>query len=87
MKRQTNSHRFRAITSHLQTMGSTVVAGTNEAQVNQMVDTMSLFLSPSERKRCSHVVPGRGYVSDLMLQGVVGVSRSSAISSSRQNLT
>eukprot|EP01094_Clydonella_sp_ATCC50884_P019516 TRINITY_DN3832_c0_g1_i1.p1 TRINITY_DN3832_c0_g1~~TRINITY_DN3832_c0_g1_i1.p1 ORF type:complete len:535 (-),score=109.93 TRINITY_DN3832_c0_g1_i1:767-2185(-) len=60
------------ITSHMQTMGSTVVAGSNAEEVNKMVSTLSFFLSPEQRKRCSFVVEGRSYVPDLVLQGLIG---------------
>eukprot|EP00010_Vexillifera_abyssalis_P003737 CAMPEP_0201554816 /NCGR_PEP_ID=MMETSP0173_2-20130828/44348_1 /ASSEMBLY_ACC=CAM_ASM_000268 /TAXON_ID=218659 /ORGANISM="Vexillifera sp., Strain DIVA3 564/2" /LENGTH=317 /DNA_ID=CAMNT_0047966299 /DNA_START=94 /DNA_END=1043 /DNA_ORIENTATION=- len=60
-----------AITSHLQTNCSTVVIGSDSVRVNQMVDTLSIFLNAREKSRSSHVVLGRNYVPDLVLQGVV----------------
>jgi len=63
----------KAVTSHLQTHGSTVVIGTAEQQINSYMETLSLFLSCDEKKRSStRVVPGRGYVPDLLLQGIIG---------------
>jgi hypothetical protein len=62
----------KAITSHLQTHGSTVVTGSNEDAVNMYIESLALFLGPRERKRASLAAPGREYVPDLLLQGIIG---------------
>jgi len=62
----------RAVTSHLQTHGCTVVTGNDEETVNMFVESLALFLGPKERKRASLSVSGRDYVPDLLLQGIVG---------------
>ena len=58
-----------AITSHLQTHGSTVVIGSHVPDIDQMIDTLAIFLTPDERERSSYVVEGRKYIPDLLLQG------------------
>jgi hypothetical protein len=60
----------RAITSHLQTHGSTVVVGSDEDSVNTFVDSLSLFLTTSEKKRSRRAANGAVYVPDLVLQGI-----------------
>eukprot|EP01121_Diplochlamys_sp_Union-15-3_P015612 TRINITY_DN5203_c0_g1_i1.p1 TRINITY_DN5203_c0_g1~~TRINITY_DN5203_c0_g1_i1.p1 ORF type:complete len:318 (-),score=52.49 TRINITY_DN5203_c0_g1_i1:50-1003(-) len=61
----------RAVTSHLQTHGSTVVIGDNEDDINSYIESLSLFLSCDEKKRsATRVDPEKGYVSDILLQGV-----------------
>jgi len=62
----------KAITSHLQTHGSTVVTGPLEEPVNMFIESLALFLGPRERNRVSLAAPGREYVPDLLLQGIVG---------------
>eukprot|EP00026_Physarum_polycephalum_P004318 Phypoly_transcript_04336.p1 GENE.Phypoly_transcript_04336~~Phypoly_transcript_04336.p1 ORF type:complete len:617 (+),score=85.46 Phypoly_transcript_04336:52-1902(+) len=65
---------IRAITSHLQTHGSTVVTGPNIDLVNMYVESLSMFLGPSpkEKKRVGLADPKREYTADLLLQGIVG---------------
>lgn len=76
----------RAITSHLQTHGCTVVIGDDIKAVNSVllslflllttkfVDSLSLFLiNANERNRSSYAIEGRAYVPDLVLQGVLAV--------------
>ncbi|EGC33742.1 hypothetical protein DICPUDRAFT_80518, partial [Dictyostelium purpureum] len=43
----------RALTSHFQTYGSTIVIGSNPETVLMWMDTISLFLTPKERKLAS----------------------------------
>jgi len=62
----------KAITSHMQTHGCTVITGNDEIVINKFVDTLSLLISGAEKKRSARVVPNRGYVPDLVLQGIVG---------------
>eukprot|EP01113_Clastostelium_recurvatum_P002350 TRINITY_DN1097_c0_g1_i4.p1 TRINITY_DN1097_c0_g1~~TRINITY_DN1097_c0_g1_i4.p1 ORF type:complete len:649 (-),score=122.12 TRINITY_DN1097_c0_g1_i4:12-1958(-) len=66
----------RAVTSHLQTHGSALVTGSDESQVNNFVEALSLFLSAKERRRCSYVVTGQDYVPDMIVQGIVYTSPS-----------
>lgn len=61
----------RALTSYLQTHGSAVVIGDEINAINSMINTLALFLSPTERELCSHAVQGGTYIPDLMIQGVV----------------
>jgi len=62
----------RAVTSHLQSHGCTVVIGDNLKMINMFIDSLSLFLmSNIEKERSSHVVEGRGYTPDLALQGLL----------------
>jgi hypothetical protein len=61
----------RAITSHLETHGYTVVIGTNLREINLWVNTLSLFLLPHERPLCRHALqPEAGFVPELFVQGV-----------------
>lgn len=63
----------RAITSHLQTYGCTVVKGIDVVRVNTMVYTLALFLSPADR-RCSRLASDDAqYVPSLLLQGLRSV--------------
>jgi len=74
---QTHECLARAVTSHLQSHGCTVVLGDDTKLIDMFVDSLSLFLMNSvERQRSSHVIQGRGYTPDLILQGVVGGSLS-----------
>jgi len=62
----------RCITSHLQTHGCTVIVGRNEEKINMFIYALSLFLIiPEERTRASIVHGNRGYVPDLLVQGVL----------------
>jgi len=65
----------RAITSHLQTHGCTVVTGNHKEKINMFIHSLSLFLTPAERKLSSVVSEGdRSYVPDLYLQGILKTS-------------
>ena len=44
--------------------------GKNEKEINNFIETLSIFIEPKERSRCSFVVEGRGYVPDLLIQGI-----------------
>lgn len=64
----------KAIAGHLQSCGCSIVLGNNVAEVNMVLNTLALFLSPSERQcslllteGCSHF-PFK-YEKDVMLQG------------------
>jgi len=62
----------KALTSHLQTHGCTIVIGEKKGVINMFLDSLSLFLTTaSEKKRSAHVHPDRPYVPDLVLQGIV----------------
>jgi len=62
----------RVLTSHLQTHGYSVVIGDDEKAVNMLVDTLSLFLiDPQDRKRSSRVIGKRGFIPDLIIQGIL----------------
>jgi hypothetical protein len=74
----------RAITSHLQTRGFTVVVGPDEVSVNALVDTLAVFLDPRERALSARATPGSAqYHPDLVLQGVVGTLASAGIDEER----
>ncbi|XP_062904980.1 guanine nucleotide exchange factor C9orf72 homolog isoform X3 [Mobula hypostoma] len=63
----------KAISSHLQTCGCSVVVGSNPEKVNKMVRTLCLFLTPNERK-CSRLANASGsfkYNSGLFVQGLL----------------
>eukprot|EP01102_Stenamoeba_stenopodia_P017809 TRINITY_DN6435_c0_g1_i1.p1 TRINITY_DN6435_c0_g1~~TRINITY_DN6435_c0_g1_i1.p1 ORF type:complete len:487 (-),score=63.12 TRINITY_DN6435_c0_g1_i1:68-1528(-) len=60
----------KAITSHLQTHGSTIVTGNDKTKINMYIDCLSYFLLPKERLRSAHT--SEKYVPDLILQGVLG---------------
>ncbi|XP_038068351.1 guanine nucleotide exchange C9orf72-like isoform X2 [Patiria miniata] len=61
-----------AIASHLQTCGCSIVIGNTPADVNVMISTLALFLSPSERRCCLYLdnVP-RIYQKDVLIQGFI----------------
>lgn len=59
-------------TSHLQTHFRTVVLGDDLAIVNQYVNTLLLLVPAEDRERCAEAAVGRGYVPDLLVQGVLG---------------
>jgi len=63
----------RAVTSHLQTHGCSVVVGSgeDEEKINMMVNTLMLFLSIEERQLCSHVRKEGRFIPNLMVQGIV----------------
>jgi hypothetical protein len=60
------------LTSHLQTHFRTVVLGDDINSVNQYVNTLLLFVPAEDRERCAEAAVGRGYVPDLLVQGVLG---------------
>ncbi|XP_060702212.1 guanine nucleotide exchange factor C9orf72 homolog isoform X3 [Hemiscyllium ocellatum] len=63
----------KAISSHLQTCGCSVVIGSNPEKVNKMVRTLCLFLTPNERK-CARLANASGsfkYDSGLFVQGLL----------------
>eukprot|EP00013_Stygamoeba_regulata_P000762 CAMPEP_0177637548 /NCGR_PEP_ID=MMETSP0447-20121125/5028_1 /TAXON_ID=0 /ORGANISM="Stygamoeba regulata, Strain BSH-02190019" /LENGTH=442 /DNA_ID=CAMNT_0019139479 /DNA_START=58 /DNA_END=1383 /DNA_ORIENTATION=+ len=64
----------KAVTSHLQTFGSTVVVGKSESTVNKLIDSLSIFDDQCSRKRSSYALEGRGYVPDLFLQGILSTN-------------
>ncbi|XP_022100204.1 guanine nucleotide exchange C9orf72-like [Acanthaster planci] len=59
-----------AIASHLQTCGCSIILGNTAADVNMMISTLALFLSPTERHCCLYLddVP-RVYQKDVLIQG------------------
>lgn len=66
-----------AITSHLQTGGSTIVLGDNAERVNAMIDTLAVFLTAEERRRSRYARVGdASFAPDLVLQGIVLVNSS-----------
>ncbi|XP_071953234.1 guanine nucleotide exchange factor C9orf72 homolog [Antedon mediterranea] len=63
----------RALISHLQTSGCTIVVGSNVDEVNRMLKTLALFLSPRDR-RCSRLAVEKNpylYHPDIFLQGFI----------------
>ncbi|KAF9990406.1 hypothetical protein BGZ75_001888 [Mortierella antarctica] len=71
----------RAITSHLQTNSSTVVVGNNitimnmvmhrePAGIDNMINTLALFLSAEDRAKSCHARKQHRYLPDLFLQGI-----------------
>ncbi|CAO3631329.1 unnamed protein product [Mucor hiemalis] len=61
----------KAITSHLQTFGSTLLVGNSITSMNMVINTLALFLSPEERSRSSHARKHHHYMPDLYLQGLL----------------
>ncbi|KAI8144059.1 C9orf72-like protein family-domain-containing protein [Fennellomyces sp. T-0311] len=61
----------RVVTSHLQTLASSVLLGNSLTTMNMMINTLSLFLSPDERNRSSHARKNLKYMADLYLQGLL----------------
>mmetsp|Transcript_24596 Transcript_24596/g.27363 ORF Transcript_24596/g.27363 Transcript_24596/m.27363 type:complete len:475 (+) Transcript_24596:94-1518(+) len=65
----------KAVTSHLQTHGSTVVIGNDVQSLESYLESLSFFLVWDEKKRaCTRVDRGRGYIPDLLLQGIIADS-------------
>uniref|UniRef100_A0A3Q3MBK4 CI072 protein n=1 Tax=Mastacembelus armatus TaxID=205130 RepID=A0A3Q3MBK4_9TELE len=63
----------KAISSHLQTCGCSVVVGSNPEKVNKIVRTLCLFLTPAERK-CSRLCKADSsfkYDTGLFVQGLL----------------
>uniref|UniRef100_A0A8C9VL23 C9orf72-SMCR8 complex subunit n=1 Tax=Scleropages formosus TaxID=113540 RepID=A0A8C9VL23_SCLFO len=78
----------KAISSHLQTCGCSMVVGSNPDKVNKMVRTLCLFLTPSER-RCSRLCKADGsfhYDAGLFVQGLLKDSTGSFVLPFRQVL-
>ncbi|MBN3279133.1 CI072 protein, partial [Polyodon spathula] len=78
----------RAISSHLQTCGCSMVVGSNPEKVNKMVRTLCLFLTPTERK-CSRLCRAESsfrYDSGLYVQGLLKDSTGSFVLPFRQVL-
>ncbi|MBN3303810.1 CI072 protein, partial [Amia calva] len=63
----------KAISSHLQTCGCSMVVGSNPEKVNKIVRTLALFLTPAERK-CSRLCRAESsfrYDTGLFVQGLL----------------
>lgn len=78
----------KAISSHLQTCGCSIVVGSNPEKVNKIVLTLSLFLTPTERK-CSRLCRADGsfkYDTGLFVQGLLKDSTGSFVLPYRQGL-
>lgn len=78
----------KAISSHLQTCGCSVVVGSNPDKVNKIVLTLCLFLTPTERK-CSRLCRAAGsfkYDTGLFVQGLLKDSTGSFVLPYRQVL-
>lgn len=63
----------KAITSHLQTGGVTVVMGKDYTQVNLMISSLALLLTKDERRLSRYAQPlaRMAYAPDLILQGLI----------------
>lgn len=66
-----NKFLLTALSSHLRTHGYTVVVGKDKRNVTKWVNSLSLFLLPSERKRCKLPEEGAPFVPELFVQGVI----------------
>uniref|UniRef100_A0A673LDQ4 Protein C9orf72-like n=1 Tax=Sinocyclocheilus rhinocerous TaxID=307959 RepID=A0A673LDQ4_9TELE len=78
----------KAISSHLQTCGCSMVVGSNPEKVNKIVLTLCLFLTPAERK-CSRLCHPDGsfkYDTGLFVQGLLKDSTGSFVLPYRQVL-
>ncbi|XP_029585812.1 guanine nucleotide exchange C9orf72 [Salmo trutta] len=78
----------KAITSHLQTCGCSMVVGSNPDKVNKIVRTLCLFLTPAERK-CSRFCKADStfkYDTGLFVQGLLKDSMGSFVLPFRQVL-
>ncbi|XP_028833965.1 guanine nucleotide exchange C9orf72-like [Denticeps clupeoides] len=78
----------KAISSHLQTCGCSMVVGSNPDKVNKIVLTLCLFLTPDERK-CSRLCHADGsfkYDTGLFVQGLLKDSTGSFVLPYRQVL-
>ncbi|KAG2466385.1 guanine nucleotide exchange C9orf72 homolog [Polypterus senegalus] len=78
----------KAISSHLQTCGCSMVVGSNPDKVNKIVRTLCLFLTPTERK-CSRLCRAESsfrYDSGLFVQGLLKDSTGSFVLPFRQVL-
>ncbi|KAI8509947.1 hypothetical protein Bbelb_123750 [Branchiostoma belcheri] len=64
----------RAIISHLQTLGCSVVYGKSDKIINMVIHTLAAFLRPTERQRsrvCVRSTTPHVYEADLFLQGII----------------
>ncbi|CAJ1073984.1 guanine nucleotide exchange factor C9orf72 homolog isoform X2 [Xyrichtys novacula] len=78
----------KAISSHLQTCGCSIVVGSNPEKVNKIVRTLCLFLAPAERK-CSRLCKADSsfkYDAGLFVQGLLKDSTGSFVLPFRQVL-
>uniref|UniRef100_A0A4W5PRC0 C9orf72-SMCR8 complex subunit n=1 Tax=Hucho hucho TaxID=62062 RepID=A0A4W5PRC0_9TELE len=78
----------KAISSHLQTCGCSMVVGSNPDKVNKIVRTLCLFLTPAERK-CSRFCKADStfkYDTGLFVQGLLKDSMGSFVVPFRQVL-
>ncbi|KAM9787098.1 LOW QUALITY PROTEIN: guanine nucleotide exchange factor C9orf72 homolog [Syngnathus typhle] len=78
----------KAISSHLQTCGCSIVVGSNPEKVNKMVRTLCLFLTATEKK-CSRLCkadPSFKYDTGLFVQGLLKDSTGSVVLPFRQVL-
>ncbi|KYR02256.1 origin recognition complex subunit 2 [Tieghemostelium lacteum] len=64
---------IKALTSHMQTYGTTVVIGSSEALIQKWLDTLSLFLTVKERKVSSRQI-NKEFIPDMMIQGLLDVT-------------
>lgn len=62
-----------AISSHLQTQGCSVIIGIESAEVNLLVEILTLLLDPKEQKCCRRVHEDKPwpYTSGLLVQGIL----------------
>ncbi|XP_077945503.1 guanine nucleotide exchange factor C9orf72 homolog isoform X1 [Gasterosteus aculeatus] len=78
----------KAVSSHLQTCGCSIVVGSNPEKVNKIVRTLCLFLTPAERK-CSRLCRTDSsfkYDTGLFVQGLLKDSTGSFVMPYRQVL-
>ncbi|TNM91763.1 hypothetical protein fugu_018774 [Takifugu bimaculatus] len=78
----------KAISSHLQTCGCSIVVGSNPEKINKIVRTLCLFLTPTER-RCSRLCRAEAsfrYDTGLFVQGLLKDSTGSFVLPFRQVL-
>uniref|UniRef100_A0A674PKC7 C9orf72-SMCR8 complex subunit n=1 Tax=Takifugu rubripes TaxID=31033 RepID=A0A674PKC7_TAKRU len=71
----------KAISSHLQTCGCSIVVGSNPEKINKIVRTLCLFLTPTER-RCSRLCRAEAsfrYDTGLFVQGLLKDSTGSFV--------
>ncbi|XP_066298580.1 guanine nucleotide exchange factor C9orf72-like [Branchiostoma lanceolatum] len=72
----------RAIISHLQTLGCSVVYGKSDKIINMVIHTLAAFLSPTERQRsraCVRSTTPHLYEPDLFLQGIIEDKKSAGL--------
>eukprot|EP00112_Aurelia_sp_Birch-Aquarium-sp1_P011440 Seg2406.3 transcript_id=Seg2406.3/GoldUCD/mRNA.D3Y31 product="Guanine nucleotide exchange C9orf72-like" protein_id=Seg2406.3/GoldUCD/D3Y31 len=72
---------MRAITSHLQTGGCTVVIGLKRNLVNIVINTLGIFMKPNERACSRYANDKSDYERDLFLQGLVRPSSGNTMQS------